>query len=323
MKMYAGIDLGGSFTKFVLLGSDNSFEELISLPTPTDGGPSEIVDMMVRGYNQLIQQAGIQSTDVSGVGVGSPGQIDRSRGILLSLPNLPGITDFPLGSTLTNHLHLPVVIENDANAAAFGEYTCGAGKDIKDMVMLTLGTGLGSGIILDGTLLEGAHGIAAELGHMIVEPDGRQCPCGQRGCIEQYVSASSIVRNAEKVIDRNSSGFLPEVLKGQGSLTCRDIEDAWLASDSEGVQLWEEAMRYLAIGCVNICRIFDPECIVLAGGMAAAGDNILVPLKKYITELEWDVLTSATTIAIAKLGGKAGAVGAAAIAISRLENQIP
>ncbi len=318
MREFIGIDLGGTNIKFITMNGKMETGELLSLPTPIAEGRDAVTATMVAGCRNVAESEGIDWRQVGGVGVGSPGPLDRERGILLSLPNLPGMDNLPLQDILEHQLDVPVRIENDANAAAYGEFIKGAGQSVDNMVMLTLGTGLGSGIIIDGKILHGAHSEGGELGHMLVAVEGRQCPCGQSGCIEQYVSAANIPRYAEMEIRKTGEGRLAAVLKEKGLLACKDVTEAWRKGDQTGKRIWEEAMKYLAMGCVNVCRIFDPDRIVLAGGMTNAGDSLLEPLKRHWAAMNWTMLENKTDIAIATLGNEAGAIGAAGVVMGEV-----
>jgi len=236
-----------------------------------------------------------------------------SEGIVVATPNIPGMANAPLVKMVGERLGIPAVLENDANAAALGEYTY-AGRD-GDMVMLTLGTGIGSGIILGGKILHGRHEMGAELGHIIIVPDGELCGCGQRGCLERYCSATHMAkRTMRRLKQPGARSSLKDVLDRKGAIDSKDIQDAWKAGDKLAGEAWDECMYYLAIGCVSICRIFDPDDIVLAGGMTKAGDDLMEPLMKHFTRLHWSITPTLTKISFARLGNDAGAMGAAAVA---------
>ena len=207
------------------------------------------------------------------------------------------------------------MLENDANAAAMGEFLCGAGEDCRKMVMFTLGTGVGSGIVYNGRIIHGAHGMGGELGHMIIDPGGRVCGCGQRGCLEQYGSAYFLAKYATERLECDGiESSLRDVLDEAGEITAKDIHDACIAGDAYAAEVWDELARHLAIGCINVCRIFDPERIVLAGGMTKAGSDLVDPINRHWNALDWRLTKRATSLAIAKLGHDAGTVGAAGVA---------
>ena len=308
-----GIDLGGTFIKFVALDADNKATEVLQLPTPDSR--SGVVAQMVAGARQTIRRNALSAGDVAAVGIGSPGPLDIDNGIILALPNIPDMDNVPIRDMVQTELSLPVALENDANAAAYGEFICGAGRGDTSMVLLTLGTGLGSGIILDGTILRGAHGVGAEIGHMIIVPGGEPCGCGQRGCIERYCSATFMSeRAARRIASGQEATALRAVLEAKGALDAKDINEARRGGDAVAAEVWDEALRYLAQGCVTICRIFDPDRIVLTGGMTNAGDDLLVPLRQHVAAMHWTLTEQLTELAISTLGPDAGAIGAAGVA---------
>lgn len=315
-KFCLGIDFGGTTIKFGVLGEDMApAEALFDIPTPVSDGADAIVDVMVRGCRRVVTESGFAMEDIRGVGIGSPGPLSISRGILLNLPNVPGMQNFPLAAHVSEILGLPAVLENDANAAAYGEYICGAGKGCRDVIMLTLGTGVGGGIICDGSIIHGGHDMGGELGHLIVEPDGRQCSCGQKGCLEQYCSAGNIAKHAEIMIrEKKLTGLLADILREKGAINTRDINLARGDGDPVAAEIWEQSARYLAFGCVNLCRVFDPERILFAGGLSMAGNDLLEPTQKHFRELNWTLLDTTTELMIATLGTHAGVMGAAGVA---------
>ncbi len=313
-KWCMGIDLGGTFIKFGLLDSGRRPSGLFQLPTPNDRGADGVVGQIVAGAKQMMSQHGLSRSDVVGVGIGSPGPLKISEGVIIGMPNIPGMDNVPLRDRVSQALSLPGVLENDANAAAYGEYLCGAGQGTRQLVMITLGTGVGSGVILNGEILHGAHEIGAEIGHMIVEPDGEPCGCGQRGCLEQYASATSMAGYACRLISQGHSSILQEAMERKGEIDAKDIHDARKAGDPLAAEVWDRAARYLAIGCVSICRIFDPDEIVLTGGLTRAGDDLLQPVGEYFRKLHWKLTDPMTQVVASKLGGDAGVIGAAGVA---------
>lgn len=316
MKKYCiGIDLGGTFIKFGLLDADRKPSKTFQLPTPQGRGADGVIEQMIAGARQAMEQAGLAADDVLAVGVGCPGPLSMTKGIVYDTPNIPGMKNVPLRDKLSGPLGLPAALENDANAAGFGEFVCGAGQGTKHMVLLTLGTGLGGGVVVDGKVVRGAHEIGAELGHLIIVPDGRLCGCGQRGCIEQYCSATFMSQNAAKTLkEGRRKSSLQTVLKAKGEITSKDINEARRAGDEFAAEVWDEMCRYLAMGCVSFARILDPDKIVLAGGMAAAGDDLLGPVREHYQALHWKLTEPKTEIVLAKLGNDAGVIGAAGVA---------
>lgn len=313
---WLGIDFGGTFIKFTSLDASLSPGPIIQRPTPTGQGGEAIIETMVEGAMAYLDDQQLDRDELQAVGVGAPGPLSISRGILLNLPNLPGLENFPIRDRLADRLGVSVALENDANAAAFGEYLCGAGVEQSKIIMLTLGTGVGGGIIYNGQIIHGAHDMGAELGHLIIHPGGRPCGCGQQGCLEAYCSAANIARMATERIEANGhAGPLAERLQANGSIDGRDIEQARQQGDELARAVWDDCCRDLAIGCVDLCRVFDPQRIIFAGGLSNAGDNLLEPVHRHWQNLDWTLLKNHTTLAIAALGSDAGAIGAAGVAM--------
>ncbi len=313
-----GIDLGGTFIKCALLDETMAIKGRLQAPTPVDDGPDAVIEAAAAGAEQLLRQEGLSRGDVVGVGIGSPGPLDLDAGVVIGMPNIPGFEKIPLRDRLAERLGVGVVLENDANAAALGEYLVGSGKGARLMVLLTLGTGIGSGIVIDGRLLHGAHGIGAELGHTIVDPDGEQCGCGQRGCLERYASATYLAQYARRLVeDEGRQSCLEQVISKKGDIDAVDVNDARRAGDELAEAVWDRAVRFLAIGCVNVCRILDPDRIVLGGGMAKAGEDLMGPLRRHFRKQHWQLSEPKTALALAELGNDAGVIGAAGAAWER------
>jgi len=314
-KYCIGIDLGGTFIKFGLLDFGRRLVDTLQLPTPAEGSGQAVVDRIIAGATQIMSSARVSPDDVYGAGIGAPGPLDYAGGIVIAMPNVPGMDGLPLRDRVCRGLSLPAVLENDANAAAYGEYICGAGSGAGDMVLLTLGTGVGSGIVIDGKVLHGSHGIGGELGHMIIEPGGEQCGCGQRGCLERYCSATYIARLAVRLMEQEGrESSLQPLLEQKGDIDAKDIQEACKSGDELAEYVWDNGAYYLSLGCVNICRILDPDEIVLGGGMGGAGEDLMRPLMKHFRRLHWSLTEPKTKIVFATLGNDAGVIGAAGVA---------
>ncbi len=313
-KQCVGIDFGGTFCKFVLLDENYKAGEVFQLPTILDNGTDGLVGQMVAGARKAIEIAKAAGDEVVAVGVGSPGPLSPSKGMIYALPNIPGIRDFHIREAIQSQVGIPAALENDANAAAFGEFLCGAGQGLSDMVMLTLGTGVGGGIIIGGKIHHGAHEVGAELGHIVVVPGGIDCGCGQTGCMERYCSARYLAENTVRRMEEGSASSLSAILADKGEIDAKDINEARRAGDELAVEMWDEMTRFLALGCISICRILDPQRIVLAGGMVKAGNDLLDPVKEHFKKLDWSMTKQVTEITIAALGSDAGAIGAAGVA---------
>lgn len=310
-----GIDLGGTFIKSALFDARGTIVERAAIPTEADRGYRHVVARLASLVETLLQGAGAAAKGVRAVGLGCPGPLSHETGVVRGAPNLPGWVNVPVRDDLASAINLPVSLENDANAAAFGEFTAGAGRDARDMVMITLGTGVGGGVVTDGRLLRGHFGNAGEIGHMVIEAGGRPCPCGQRGCLERYCSATSVVdRFREAVESAGAVSPLGARVRAGAAVTARDVDLAARAGDPVAGPLWEDVCRSLALGCVNVQHLFNPEMIVLAGGMIASGSFLLDRVRRYFDELTWKVTDDQPSIEFAALGEDAGIIGNAALA---------
>ncbi|MGE3181828.1 MAG: ROK family protein [Phycisphaerae bacterium] len=304
---FLGVDIGGTTVKFGLCNESNDLLLTGCLPTFPEQGAVRLAARIRSEIDRVVQSHGALELQIAGVGVGAPGPLDHHTGVIFEAPNLPGWKNVYLAQLMQEQFDVPVTIENDANAAAFGESVAGAGKDARSVVMLTLGTGVGGGIILNDVLLRGDHSSGAELGHMIIEPQGRLCGCGQHGCMEQYVSATALVRDYhERLANSGAVGGPP--------IEHRTAEAIASSDNPLAVEAWDAFCRYLAIGCINLTRIVDPTCIILGGGVANAGDALLLPTRKHFQTLNWHLTKHQPRIIRATLGEHAGVVGSAALA---------
>lgn len=317
MAYYIGLDLGGTNIKSGVV--DEKARLLAKASTPTNGqaGPEAVIEAMAAAAHEVVAQAGLTMNQIARIGIGSPGPLDIQRGIVLATPNLPGWKSVPLRDSISERTGRPAVLENDANAAAFGEFWAGAGRDpsIRHLVMLTLGTGVGSGIIVDGKLVHGAFDLGAEAGHMILVPNGRLCGCGQRGCLEAYTSAGATARRAVEAIEAGENSSLKQTLaQGRDKITAKDVFEAAKAGDPLALRIVDETATYLGIACVSLSRILDPQMIVFAGGMILAGDFLFDRVRAAFKEHTWRCAPSPAQIVPAVLGNDAGFIGAAAVA---------
>lgn len=309
-----GIDLGGTNIKGGVCDAAGRLVARHAVETQAERGADAVIERMAALVDALRAQASLKTSEVVGVGLGAPGPLSHAEGVVFNAPNLPGWVNVPVRERLARACGLPVVLENDANAAAFGEFTAGAGRDVDSLVMLTLGTGIGGGIVLDGQLWRGAGGSAAEIGHSIIVPDGRPCPCGQAGCLERYASANAVAeRLVEAVRAGEESSLGPDVSAGR-ALDARDVLRARAAGDALAARIWDETCRYLALGCLNIEHVLDPDLIVLAGGLINAGETLLEPTRTWFHQCRWSLTEPRAKIALARLGTDAGVIGAAALA---------
>ncbi len=309
MNYYAGIDLGGTNIKCGIVDEEGNIIVQESVPTHSEKGFSYVTETMSGLVIKLARETKI---DVRAVGVGSPGMIDGERGVVVYSNNL-GWKKVPLVAELKDRLRLPVRITNDANAAAYGEYTCGAGKKYQSIVLLTLGTGVGSGIVLDGKLFEGSRGAGAELGHETIRFGGEKCTCGRRGCLEAYASATALIRQAKRAMEKDSRSKLWKLCGGDiNNVNGKTAFDGMRAGDATAKKVVNAYTRYLAEGIANIVNAFRPEAILLGGGIGREGDTLISPLKRKVNRLLFgDLRYAPVKILTASLGNHAGLVGAA------------
>lgn len=313
--VYIGIDLGGTFIKVGCFDSQLNLLAKISVPTEAEKAAATVVENMARAAEQCVAEAGFAMSDVPAVGLGCPGPARYSEGIIEAATNFPTLRNIPIRKMLGDRLGgKTIVFENDANVACFGEFAAGAGKDVDDMVFFTLGTGIGGGIVNKGKLLSGAGDNAAELGHIIIYPDGRLCNCGQRGCVEAYASAANTAKRATEAVEKGQPSSLKKVLDDKGEITCKDVYDHLKAGDKLAKQITDETAKALAVLCINVLHTTEPARIVFAGGMIAAGDILLNRIKNYFNEHIWNLRRETVDICFATLGEDAGIIGAAALA---------
>ena len=312
---YVGIDVGGTNVKIGLFDTELELIRKTSITTEAEMGPDIVIDKMAKAVEDLLAEAGLAAQDIVAVGIGTPGPAKYSEGIIIRSTNMPKFKNVPICRMLNEKLGAPVVFDNDANVACWGEYAVGAGKGVKDMVFFTLGTGIGGGVVSNGELVHGCDENGAELGHMIIHPDGRKCNCGQRGCVEAYASADSTARRATEALEGGAQSSLKKVLDEKGRVTSKDVYEHLAAGDELAKEITDGTAKALAITCINMLHTTEPKRIVFAGGMIAAGDILLNRIRDFFDEHIWTIKKEETIeICFATLGEDAGIIGAAALA---------
>lgn len=317
----AGVDLGGTNLKIALVDQDAVVVAQCRCALDIDGGPDRVVAGIADTIVSLLKESDRNKSDLAGIGLGAPGPLSVREGRIIRSANLPGWEDVPIRMRLEAAVGKPVILENDGNAAAFGEYWVGRERSADDLVMLTLGTGVGAGVILDGRVFHGCFENAAELGHTIVQPDGLPCACGQRGCLEQYASASGLARRAVLAIKDGEATSLVEVAQSGHSIDARIVESYARKGDALCLRLWDEACRYLAIACINIQHTFNVPRILLGGGMSEAGAFLIDRVRIHVEQQRWSLHDDTPTIQLASLGYDAGVIGAAGLVWQALDTQ--
>lgn len=314
-----GIDLGGTGIKTALVSDEKKILGQEMRPTQAELGKDTVIDNMVASAESVIASANISRTDVVAAGIGAPGPLNWETGVVYSPPNLPGWKDVPLAELMSERLGFPCFLENDANAACFGEFWMGAGQGTETMCLLTLGTGVGGGIVTFGNLLRGKDGTAGEVGHIKVMRDGRLCGCGAKGCLESYGSVSGMVQTACEGLKNGEASSLLDACNGNlGTLTGAMISDAVRSGDPFAKSVLHETATWLGIGIASLINLFNPEKIVLCGGMIAAGDMLFDPIRQVAAENAFEVPANRAEIVPGALGADSGVLGCAGVALDRL-----
>ena len=311
-KYYVGIDLGGTFIKGGIVNEKGEIIVCDKTPTEVEKGDKGVAKNIASLALDLLSRAGLTTADVEGLGIGSPGMIDSAEGNVVYANNL-GWNNFKICDELSSLLGgIKVKIGNDANVAALGEVKFGAAKEHNSIVMITLGTGVGGGVVVDGKMIEGNKGAGAELGHIVIVHGGEQCSCGRKGCFEAYSSATALIRDTKRAMQAHPDSKMWEI----GSLDAvngKTVFD-YAPVDEYAKEVVDNYVKYLACGLVNYANIFRPEVILLGGGVCAQGDNLIKPLQKiFDTEIYAGDKGPRVPILVAELGNNAGLLGAAAL----------
>lgn len=315
---YLGVDLGGTNIAIGLVDENLKIVFKDSVPTGASRPTNEIMDDMGALCISVVERAGVSFSEVAAAGIAAPGSIDVENGRVCYSNNI-NLTNYPMAEELIKRTPLTkVILENDANAAALAEAKVGAGKGAKDVIMITLGTGVGGGIVIDGKLYSGFSYCGAELGHTVIEMGGRDCSCGRKGCFEAYSSATGLINMTKEEMEANKDTAMWRMVNGDiNKVSGRTAFNAAKEGDKSGQKVVDEYIKYLACGLANMINIFDPEVLCIGGGVCNEGDNLLVPLEKEIWKEIYGVATKTkfTKIKIAELGNDAGIIGAAALGI--------
>lgn len=318
MKYYIGIDLGG--TNIVAGVVDENYKIISKASTKTNlpRPEKEIAADMARVSVQAVKEAGLDMNQIEWVGIGTPGIANSEKGIIEYSCNL-GFDNTPMVDYIKEYIDKPVFIENDANAAAYGEYVTGAAKGAKNAVCITLGTGVGGGIIIDGRIYSGSNFAGAEIGHTVIEVDGPECACGRRGCFEVFSSATGLIRMTKEAMDNDKDTLMHKITaERNGKVTARTSFDAMRMGDKTAKAVVDKFIKYLAAGITNTINIFQPDILCIGGGVCNEGDPLLLPVRALVKK---EVYTrnspKNTEIVIAKLGNDAGIIGAAFLGMAK------
>lgn len=313
MKYYIGIDLGGTNIAAGLVSEDARLLNCLSIPTKSGRSAEEIVKDMASLAKKAAEEGSVSWEEIEAVGIGVPGTANRETGVVEYANNL-GFYDEPIVSMMENELPgKAILFDNDANAAAWGEFVAGGGKGCKSMLAVTLGTGIGGGIILDGKLFHGINYGAGEFGHFTIDRNGIACNCGRKGCFEAYASATALVSQTKAAMEKNPDSLLWQLCKENLDMVeGRTLFDGVRQKDETAFAVLDQYVEYLAAGLVDLINIFQPELILIGGGISKAGDLLLKPLQAIIDREDYARSSKKRTrLAVAALDNDAGIIGAA------------
>ncbi len=310
-----GVDLGGTNIAVGVVDKEGTLVKKMSTPTLATRPANEIVADMARLCNELCREVGCTIEDIEGVGIASPGTVDSENGVVVYANNVP-FNKFPIAAILSEMLgnKVKVSVANDANAAAWGEAVAGAAKGTSNSVMITLGTGVGGGVVIDNKLYSGFNGAGGELGHIVIELGGAPCSCGRLGCWEAYSSATALIRMTREKIEECRETGRPTIMTDKPKVSGRTACDAMRAGDEAAKEVYDKYITYLACGLANIINIFQPEVISLGGGVSGEGQSLIDSLLPIVRKWQYGGASTGvplTDIRIAKLGNDAGIIGAA------------
>lgn len=309
--VYIGIDVGGTGVQVGVVSEQGKILATDSFPTGVGRPYQEMVQDMVRCTKSAVTKAGLTLEDVKSIGLGIPGIADAKTGTVIFCTNL-GWRDIPLRAEIQKYIDKPVYIDNDATVAGLAESVAGVSANTDSSVFLTLGTGVGGGIIIHGKVWSGSHGVGSEIGHMILKMGGEPCTCGNHGCVERYCSATAIIRMAREAVKEHPESAILTGAKGDpANINAKIVFDAAKASDPVGMQVFSEYVSYLAQAISNIIQFLDPEVIALGGGVSKAGDFLLNAVREEVPHYLLYKNIPAARIELAKLGADAGIIGAA------------
>lgn len=315
-KYRIGIDLGGTNIKIAIVDDLGHIIYQNSVPTNADRGFEATIGNIKNLIADTFKESPINKEDIYGIGFGCPGIIDSVNGIVRDLPNMPGWVNIPLAELITKEFLIRTKIDNDVRSATLGEYKYGAGRGVSNLICITIGTGIGSGIILDGKLIKGATLCAGEIGHMTLQEHGGPiCGCGNTGCLEALGSASSIVKRAQDVLSGGRPSKIRE-LKGEGPLTPQIIAEAAQKGDPPAQRILYETGRWIGIGLANVVNLLNPELIIIGGGVSKAGEYILEPIRETIKKRTLKIPGDTVRVEPALLGESAGVVGSSLLVSS-------
>jgi len=306
-KPILAIDLGGTKIIAAIVSSQGQVMAREYYPTLAGEGPQSVIDRILFAIDHLLSLRNIDLSQLDSISIASAGAIDLDQGLVTSSPNLPGWYDIPLRDIVNRKYRVNTLLINDASAAALGEYHFGAGKGVNNLIYLTVSTGIGGGIIINGELYLGPSGSAGEIGHMTIDINGPRCSCGNIGCLETLASGTAVAREAIRRIGQGEESSLTDIVEGKiENITAEKVSMAAQGGDSLASDVISEAATYLGVGMVNLVNIFNPEMIIVGGGVANMGDLLLEPARQVVMERAFKLSAQAVRIVPAQLGDDAG-----------------
>jgi len=316
VRFVLGIDIGGTNLVVGSVAEDGSaLHALDSEPTHAEAGQSDVLDRLITLAQRTIERTRqeVRGADIIGVGVGAPGPLDTKRGIVLLTPNL-GWVNLPLRQIIHERLGLPAALDNDANCAVLGEWWMGAARGTRNAIGITIGTGIGGGIIVDGKLYHGASDCAGEIGHTTIDTEGRRCKCGNYGCLEAYASGPNIAMRAVEELKAGAVSRLADYVGGDlRQVTAQTVYQAAHDGDQLALEVVNDTAKFLGVGIANLLNVFNPEVVVVCGGVTLAGDRLFDPLRREVARRAFKPAVSVCRIIPCELSGTAGVYGAAKV----------
>lgn len=317
MKYYIGIDLGGTNIKAGVVDAKFNIISKATCKTNLPRAAEEICKDMAKVALDAVKKADLTVDSIESVGIGTPGAANSETGVIEYSNNL-GFLNFPVVELMQKYIDKPCYVENDANAAAYGEFIAGAAKGANNAVCITLGTGVGGGIIIDGKIYSGFNFAGAEIGHTVIDPNGPQCTCGRHGCFEVFSSATGLVRMTKEAMLEDKSSVMWKMNDDEGKISARTAFNAMRAGDRAGKDVVDKYIKYLACGITNTINIFQPDILCIGGGVCNEGDPLLLPLRELVAKEVYTKNSDRNTeIVIAKLGNDAGIIGAAFLGLNK------
>lgn len=315
-RLVCGVDLGGTKISTGIVTEDGKVLNSVKIPTLAQEGPDAVIGRIVKSIEDVLAMSNLKVSDLYGIGIGSPGPLDADKGVIMGAVNLPGWDYIPLVDRIKEKLNIDnVKLDNDANAAAYGEYLFGVGKGIRNFLYITISTGIGGGVVTDGKILHGANSNAAEIGHITINFDGPKCNCGNYGCFEAYASGTGLARLANEEVNKGAESMMKE-LAGDGPIKAEHVFESARKGDALASKLIDNEGFYLGVGLANLMNLYNPELIAIGGGVSKQldmfYDKMMETAKKRALRPTFEICK----VVPAELGDNIGVLGAAAIAFN-------